>query len=58
MTPVNYHVSLFDLELGGSWAYKGIVKIDARVTSPTKDIVLNSKELEVQHVEVLGKDGP
>ncbi|KAK1141994.1 hypothetical protein N8T08_008317 [Aspergillus melleus] len=57
VTPVNYHVSLFDLELGGSWAYKGAVKIDARVTRPTKEIVLNSKEIEVQNVEVLGKDG-
>ncbi|KAI9041713.1 M1 family metallopeptidase [Aspergillus affinis] len=57
VAPVNYHVSLFDLELGGSWAYKGALNIDARVTRPTKEIVLNSKEIEVQDVEVLGKDG-
>ncbi|THC94378.1 hypothetical protein EYZ11_006139 [Aspergillus tanneri] len=55
--PVNYHVSLFDLELGGSWVYKGIVKIDAQVTSSTKEIVLNSKEIKVQNAEIFGRDG-
>jgi hypothetical protein len=55
--PVNYHVSLFDLQLGGSWGYKGLVKVDAKVARPTNEIVLNAKELEVQHAEVLGKDG-
>ncbi|KAJ5095184.1 hypothetical protein N7532_007475 [Penicillium argentinense] len=55
--PVNYHVSLFDLQLGGSWGYKGIVKIDLKVTRATKEIVLNSKDIEVQGAEVLSKDG-
>ncbi|CAL5872260.1 uncharacterized protein PFLUO_LOCUS6521 [Penicillium psychrofluorescens] len=55
--PVNYHVSLFDLQLGGSWGYKGLVNVDAKVARPTNEIVLNAKELEVQHAEVLGKDG-
>lgn len=55
--PINYHVSLFDLQLGGSWEYKGIVKVDAKVTRSTKEIVLNSKDIVVQSAEVLGKDG-
>lgn len=50
-------MSLFDLQLGGSWEYKGIVKIDAKITRPTGEIVLNSKEIDVQAAEVLGKDG-
>ncbi|KAJ5698266.1 Alanine/arginine aminopeptidase [Penicillium macrosclerotiorum] len=55
--PTNYHVSLFDLQLGGSWEYKGVVKVDATVTRTTKEIVLNSKEIEVQSAEALKKDG-
>lgn len=55
--PINYHVSLFDLQLGGSWEYKGLVKIDVKVTRPTKEIVLNSKEIDVELAETLGKDG-
>ena len=50
-------MSLFDLQLGGSWEYKGIVNVDAKVTRSTKEIVLNSKDIVVQSAEVLGKDG-
>lgn len=55
--PVHYHVSLYDLELGGAWGYKGTVKIDSTVTRPTKEVVLNCKEIEVHKAEILGKDG-
>ncbi|KAJ5134097.1 hypothetical protein N7526_005462 [Penicillium atrosanguineum] len=55
--PINYHVSLFDLQLGSSWEYKGVVKIDLKLTRSTKEIVLNSKEINVQTAEVLGKNG-
>ncbi|CAG8253359.1 unnamed protein product [Penicillium nalgiovense] len=55
--PVNYHVSLFDLQFGGSWEYKGTLKIDLKVTRATSEIVLNSKEIEVQSAEIFGKDG-
>ncbi|KAJ5263707.1 hypothetical protein N7478_011312 [Penicillium angulare] len=55
--PINYHVSLFDLQLGDAWGYKGLLKIDTKVTRATKEIVLNSKEIEVQNAEVLAKDG-
>ncbi|KAJ6004839.1 Alanine/arginine aminopeptidase [Penicillium herquei] len=55
--PINYHVSLFDLQLGGSWGYKGLLKIDTKITRATKEIVLNAKEIEVQDAVVFGKDG-
>ncbi|KAL4894644.1 peptidase family M1-domain-containing protein [Aspergillus ambiguus] len=55
--PVHYHVSLFDLQMGGSWTYNGLVKVDLSVKRPTKELVLNSKEIEIQTAEVLSKDG-
>ncbi|KAL4870169.1 hypothetical protein BDV12DRAFT_62326 [Aspergillus spectabilis] len=55
--PNHYGITLFDLQLGGLWSYKGIVKISAKVNGPTKEVVLNSKDIEVQHAEVLGTDG-
>ncbi|PWY86328.1 aminopeptidase B [Aspergillus sclerotioniger CBS 115572] len=55
--PVHYNVSLFDLQLGGAWGYKGVVRIDSKITRPTREIVINSKEIEVQDAEVHGKDG-
>ncbi|RAH48551.1 M1 family metallopeptidase [Aspergillus brunneoviolaceus CBS 621.78] len=55
--PVHYDVSLFDLQFSDNWGYNGIVKVKARVTRPTKEIVLNSKEIEVQKVEIYGEDG-
>ena len=55
--PSHYGISLFDLQLGESWAYKGIVKINSKVSGPTKEVVLNSKEIEVQHAELLAADG-
>lgn len=45
--PLNYNLSLFDLEFGGGWRYNGIVKIDAAVQRASTKIVLNSKELEI-----------
>jgi hypothetical protein len=50
--PLNYDLSLFNLEFGGSWGYDGLVKIDAHV-SPTKEVVLNTKELEITSAYVL-----
>lgn len=55
--PINYHVSLFDLQFSGSWGYKGVVKVDVKITRATKEVVLNSKEIDVQSAEVLDKDG-
>jgi aminopeptidase N len=55
--PIHYDISLFDLDLGGTWKYKGVVKIDTKVVKPTKEIVLNAKEIEVQNVEISTKNG-
>jgi hypothetical protein len=55
--PINYHVSLFGLQFSGSWGYKGLVKVDTKITRATKEVVLNSKEIDVQSAEVLSKDG-
>ncbi|KAL4746023.1 hypothetical protein BDW72DRAFT_185749 [Aspergillus terricola var. indicus] len=55
--PAHYDISLFDLQLGGSWSYNGIVNITSKVNSPTREVVLNAKEIEVHHAEVLGRDG-
>jgi hypothetical protein len=46
--PLNYNLSLFDLEFGGGWSYNGTVKIDAAVKKASKEIVVNSKELEIK----------
>lgn len=50
--PLNYDLSLFNLDFGGSWGYDGLVKIDAHV-SPTKEVVLNTKELKITSAHVL-----
>jgi hypothetical protein len=57
LKPTHYDVSLFDLELGGSWTYKGTVKIEATVVKPTKKIVLNTNDISVGEVEVQAADG-
>lgn len=55
--PVNYDLSLSNLEFGGSWSYDGLVKITSKVKQATKEVVVNVKELEIKGAEVLGQDG-
>jgi hypothetical protein len=55
--PTHYQVSLRDLQLGGSWGYNGVVNIAAKVYRPTKEVVLNVKEIEIQAAVVTGEDG-
>ncbi|KAM5441604.1 hypothetical protein MferCBS31731_003285 [Microsporum ferrugineum] len=55
--PSHYHVSLYDLTIGGNWGYKGTVKIDTRITRPSKEIVINVKAIDVQSAEISAKDG-
>ena len=55
--PINYNLSLFDLEFGGKWGYSGFIKIDAKVSEEVDKIVINTKELEIQKAKVLSKDG-
>lgn len=55
--PSNYAISLFDLELGGSWSYQGKVNIDVEVKKETKEITLNTHQLKVQDVHVSTEQG-
>ncbi|KMU82914.1 adipocyte-derived leucine aminopeptidase [Coccidioides immitis H538.4] len=55
--PSHYTISLYNLQLGGSWGYNGTVKIDTRITRPTSEIVLNVKAIEVQTAKITSKDG-
>lgn len=55
--PVNYDLSISNLEFGGEWSYEGLVKIDSKVKQATTEVVINTKELEIKGAEVLGKDG-
>ncbi|EED15112.1 aminopeptidase, putative [Talaromyces stipitatus ATCC 10500] len=50
--PKRYDISLYNLQLGGSWGYNGTVKIDVKASKPTKEIVLNTKEVSVEKAEV------
>lgn len=51
--PVNYAISLYDLEMGGSYSYQGTVKIDLDVKKDTKEIVLNALQIKIHSVEIL-----
>ena len=55
--PINYDLSLYNLELGGNWGYDGTVKIDSKVNSETQELVLSAKEIEITGADVLSKDG-
>ncbi|KAI1965852.1 hypothetical protein LOZ58_000752 [Ophidiomyces ophidiicola] len=57
VTPSHYAISLYDIQFGGSWGYSGTVKIDTKVASPTADIVLNVKAIDVQSAELTPKAG-
>lgn len=45
--PIHYGLSLYDLELGGSWTYKGQVSMKAQIKRATKEIVLNAHLLKI-----------
>ncbi|OAL25485.1 hypothetical protein AYO22_04804 [Fonsecaea multimorphosa] len=55
--PLNYDLSLYNLEFGGNWSYDGTVKVDSKVKQETQELVINVKELEIKKAEVLSKDG-
>jgi len=43
--PVNYDLSIYDIEFLGDWTYQGTVKIDLDIKKTAKDIVLNAHKL-------------
>lgn len=55
--PVNYDLSLSNLEFGGKWSYDGLVKIASQVKTATDEVVVNVKDLEITSADVYGKDG-
>ncbi|KAK5280490.1 hypothetical protein LTR40_006276 [Exophiala xenobiotica] len=55
--PVNYDLSLFNLEFGGTWSYDGLLKIASKVKQATNELVINTNELDIKGAEVLGQDG-
>ena len=52
LKPVHYDIFLWDLEFGGNWKYKGLVKIAIRIIKATKEIVLNATELDIQGAQL------
>ncbi|MCJ1399571.1 hypothetical protein MMC11_002773 [Xylographa trunciseda] len=52
--PSNYDISLYDLELGGSYTYQGTVRIDLECHHATKEIILNTLELKLHSAGIAG----
>ncbi|KAG0648183.1 Aminopeptidase [Hyphodiscus hymeniophilus] len=50
--PVNYDISLFDLELGGSFSYRGTVAIELKISKTSKEISLNAHQLKIHGAEL------
>ncbi|KAL2041709.1 hypothetical protein N7G274_005493 [Stereocaulon virgatum] len=45
--PVHYAIELFDLELGGAFAYQGTVRIEININKAVEEITLNTHQLNV-----------
>jgi aminopeptidase N len=45
--PINYDISIYDIELGGDFSYQGTVSILSKVVKSSKEIVLNSHQLKI-----------
>jgi aminopeptidase N len=50
--PINYDISLYDLELGGQFSYQGTVKILSKIVTSSNQIVLNSHQLKIHSADV------
>ena len=50
--PVNYDISIFDLELGGDFTYQGSVAIQLKVPKSSREITLNSHLLKIHSAEL------
>jgi hypothetical protein len=42
--PINYDISIYDLELGGKFSYQGTVSILSAIVKGTKEITLNAHQ--------------
>ncbi|KAH7393066.1 aminopeptidase-like protein [Pyrenochaeta sp. MPI-SDFR-AT-0127] len=56
--PAHYGVSLYDLEFGGNFGYKGTVTINTKITKDDgfSDLVLNAHQLKVHGAELKAGD--
>jgi hypothetical protein len=50
--PINYELSIHDLEFLGNWSYQGTVKIALEIKKSAKEIVLNSNQLVIHSAEL------
>lgn len=50
--PSNYDLSIYDIELGGSWSYQGTVTIQSKINKSTKEITLNTTQIKIHSAEV------
>ena len=54
LTPFHYELSLYDVEMGGSFTFQGTVKIHARIILECNEITLNANQLNISSAEVQG----
>jgi len=50
--PINYAISIFDIELGGAYSFRGRVSITAKILKSIKSITLNAHQLKIYSSEV------
>lgn len=50
--PVNYDISLYDIELGGGFSYQGTINILSKIIKSSKEITLNTHQLKIHSAEV------
>ena len=55
--PLNYRLSLFNLQFGGDWGYDGRLVIDAEVAKSTSELTLNTKFIDIKSAQILDKSG-
>ena len=53
--PINYEISLYDLELGGEYTFQGTVKIDVDIKKATNEIIINAHQLKLHRAEISGQ---
>ena len=45
--PIHYAIELFDIELGGSFGFQGLVNAEIDIKSPVASLTLNAHQLKV-----------
>ncbi|KAI6708974.1 hypothetical protein JHW43_008509 [Diplocarpon mali] len=50
--PLNYDISIYDIELGGAFSYTGTVKILSKIVKSSREITLNAHLLKIHSAEV------